>query len=49
MNNETVITSDDTITDKIYHIRNKKVMLDKDLAALYDSYRAVKPRSKQES
>nr|WP_294949044.1 ORF6N domain-containing protein [uncultured Mucilaginibacter sp.] len=36
MNNETGIISDETIADKIYHIRNKKVMLDKDLAALYD-------------
>jgi hypothetical protein len=29
-------TPDETILDKIYHIRNQKVMLDRDLAALYE-------------
>ncbi|PJJ10486.1 ORF6N domain-containing protein [Flavobacterium sp. 1] len=32
---ENLIISEETITDKIYIIRNQKVMLDKDLATLY--------------
>jgi hypothetical protein len=31
----TVIVTDETIINKIYHIRDKKVMLDRDLAAMY--------------
>ena len=33
--NDKLIISEETITDKIYIIRNQKVMLDKDLATLY--------------
>ena len=35
MRSDNLIISEKTITDKIYIIRNQKVMLDKDLAALY--------------
>lgn len=29
------IISEDVVTEKIYQVRNKKVMLDRDLASLY--------------
>ena len=32
---ENLITSEETISNKIYFIRNQKVMLDRDLAELY--------------
>jgi len=35
MRSDNLIISEKTITDKIYIIRNQKVMLDRDLAALY--------------
>ena len=35
MRSDNLITSEKTITDKIYIIQNQKVMLDRDLAALY--------------
>lgn len=32
---QNLIISEETISDKIYFIRNQKVMLDRDLAMLY--------------
>lgn len=32
---EKIIISDETIVNRIYHIRGKKVMLDRDLAEMY--------------
>ena len=34
--NSVVVVPDEVVTSKIYVIRNQKMMLDKDLAELYD-------------
>ncbi len=36
MDSNTAIITDEVVINKIYSIRNTKIMLDKDLAELYD-------------